>query len=297
MAVATTLSWVLRLTITSTGGTGNDELYGGDGSDGFRWDDGDGSDVVEGGEGSDELLVNGAAAATLATEDFTLTATSPNAIEVGSRLALLRTQGSIAMDIVGVEDLSFNAGGGADSFVINDVAQSGVHTINIGLFGNDGADAVTVNGQALHDDILVTNFAILGVASVKVAGLSYDVNIIAPDTTDIDTLTINGNEGDDIVKAAAGVEGRIAVTLNGNAGDDFLSADAILNGGPGNDLLEGGLGADQLNGGAGDDTMIGGTGIDNFSGGDGFDTILLQGTPGDDISACARRPPTNWIRH
>ena len=37
-----------------------------------------------------------------------------------------------------------------------------------------------------------------------------------------DLLTINGNQGDDAIKAEDGVESRIAIVLNGNAGDDYL---------------------------------------------------------------------------
>ena len=84
-------------------------------------------------------------------------------------------------------------------------------------------------------------------------------------------LTVNGNEGDDAIKAEDGVEALIGIVLNGNAGDDFLSADATLNGGPGDDFLQGGAGADTLNGGPGEDTMVGGLGNDTYDGGADFD--------------------------
>ena len=72
----------------------------------------------------------------------------------------------------------------------------------------------------------------------------------------LDRLTVQGNDGNDNIKAQPPVEGTILITLEGNAGDDFLSADAILNGGDGNDTLTGGTGRDTLTGGAGDDDFV-----------------------------------------
>ena len=86
-------------------------------------------------------------------------------------------------------------------------------------------------------------------------GLNYNVNVSSATTAD--TLTVNGNEGNDSIKAVSPVEATIGIVLNGGAGDDFLSGDATLNGGAGNDTLIGGAGNDTLSGGDGDDLLDG----------------------------------------
>ncbi len=170
---------------------------------------------------------------------------------------------------------------GADTFVVNDITQTDVRVVNLNL-GADGlaaGDQVTVNGRTVADDILIT--AAAGV--VNVAGLEYDVNVRGSVVAETDRLVVNGNDGDDRIKAAAGVEATILITLNGGLGDDQLSADALLIGGPGDDFLEGGAGDDVLEGGPGEDTLIGGGGADTIDGGADFDTILVRGTLGNDL--------------
>src|SRR6185436_7936351 len=101
---------------------------------------------------------------------------------------------------------------------------------------------------------------------IKTAGLPYDVRLDGADPA-LDRLTVNGNEGDDTVVAAAGVETAIGITLNGGIGNDFLSADGNINGNEGNDTLVGGPGNNALDGGPGDDTFIGNGGTDAIGGG------------------------------
>lgn len=170
---------------------------------------------------------------------------------------------------------------GADTFVVNDITQTDVRVVNLNL-GADGlaaGDQVTVNGRTVADDILITAAA----GAVNVAGLEYDVNVRGSVAAETDRLVVNGNDDDDRIKAAAGVEATILITLNGGLGDDQLSADALLIGGPGDDFLEGGAGADVLQGGPGEDTLIGGGGADLIDGGEDFDTILVRGTLGNDL--------------
>jgi len=121
--------------------------------------------------------------------------------------------------------------------------------VQIVLGADAAADNVIVNGTAGPDriDVGVTG------ARVDVKGLVAETRI--SQSTTADRLTVNGLVGNDSLKAAGGTEGTIAITLNGNEGDDFLSADAILNGGAGNDVLVSGPGDDTINGGAGYDTV------------------------------------------
>ncbi len=254
---------------TATGGTGADSFFGGDGSDTFIWNQGDGSDLVEGGAGeSDILIFNGAAV----VENFTLNA-------VGTRLELLRTQGGIDMDVAGVEQLDINSLAAADTFLVNDLHSTELRVLNIDMGAGD-ADTVDINGRASNDDILVST---PGAGAIAVRGLRYDINLASAAVAD--TLTINGNDGDDVIKAVDGVEAVISIVFNGGAGNDFLSADATLNGGAGNDMLIGGAGDDTINGGDGDDIIDGrGSVVANtIDGGAGTDTILVSGTAGVDV--------------
>ncbi len=241
---------------------GADFLNGGDGADTFVWEPGDGSDAVQGGDDEgDSLRFFGSAAANI----FTLSANTGNPSHFNLNL------GAATVDTSGVEQVILGALAGADTVTVNDLSTTEIKAVNIDLGAGD-ADAVTVNGRNVADNLAVSSAA---AGSVGVQGLGYNVNITTATTAD--TLTVNGNEGDDTIKVNAGVETTIGIVLNGNDGDDFLSADAVINGGNGNDTIEGGAGADTLNGNAGDDTFIfnAGTGVDTIDGGTGGDTFLI----------------------
>jgi Ca2+-binding RTX toxin-like protein len=250
---------------TLIGGPGNDQLFGGDGVDTLVWNNGDGSDVMEGGDGIDQVVVNGSAVADV----FTASAN-------GARVSL--NLGSAILDIAGVEQLNLNTAGGADVVTLNDLTPTELQVVNVDVGAGDGAaDAVTVNGRSVADNLLIN----VSGGVVGVTGLSYTVKVSS--ATTIDTLTVNGNDGDDSINAAAGVESTIAIVLNGGNGNDFLSADGTLNGGAGNDTLIGGAGNDTLNGGDGDDLLDGRGGNNSLDGGGGTDTILVSGTAGPDM--------------
>ena len=104
---------------TSLGGDGNDSIDGnggndstllGDGDDTFVWDPGDGSDTVEGQDGTDTMLFNGANVA----ETVDVAAN-------GNRLRFFRNPGNVTMDTSGVEQVDFNALGGADTVNVADL--------------------------------------------------------------------------------------------------------------------------------------------------------------------------------
>src|SRR5207253_9812661 len=121
-----------------------------------------------------------------------------------------------------------------------------------------------------------------GAGTVNVLGLRYTVNIVNVTAgAGGDTLTFNGNDGDDVIKAVNNVEAQINITLNGGQGNDYLSADATLNGDAGSDTLIAGAGVDTINGGDGDDIIDGRGGTNTIDGGLGTDTILVTGTTGN----------------
>src|SRR5262249_52137484 len=128
---------------TLIGGDGNDVVIGGRGSDTaqlgagddtFVWNPGDGSDVVEGQEGADTLLFNRANIA----ENIAISAN-------GTRASFTRDIGTITMDLNGVETIRFNALGGTDNIVVNDLTHTGVTQVDIDLAATTGG--VTPDGQ------------------------------------------------------------------------------------------------------------------------------------------------------
>jgi Ca2+-binding RTX toxin-like protein len=167
------------------GGRGNDVAFMGGGNDRFFWDPGDGSDTVEGERGSDEMVFDGANI----DERVTLSAN-------GSRLLFTRDVANITMDVDGVENVVFNALGGADHVTVNDLTGTAVRNVAVDLSNpigsgtGDGApDDVVVNGTPGNDHIHVSSDS--GV--VKVRGLVPTVTIaggeLLNDRLDIETLT------------------------------------------------------------------------------------------------------------
>ena len=122
---------------------GNDVALLGSGDDTFVWNPGDGSDIVEGQAGTDTLLFNGANV----NENIDISAN-------GSRVCFTRDVANVTMDLNGVETIDFNALGGADNIVVNDLAGTDVTQVaSISRARrrrcSDGqTDTVTVNGTA-----------------------------------------------------------------------------------------------------------------------------------------------------
>ena len=84
----------------------------GAGDDTFVWNPGDGSDTIEGQAGTDTMLFNGANV----NENIDLSAN-------GNRLRFFRDVANITMDTDGVEQVDFNALGGADTITVNDLTR------------------------------------------------------------------------------------------------------------------------------------------------------------------------------
>ena len=78
----------------------------------------------------------------------------------GSRVRFTRDVGNVTMDVNGLEQIDFNALGGADNITVNDLTGTDVTTVNLNLAGVLGgaagdnlADTVTVNGTGGDDAI------------------------------------------------------------------------------------------------------------------------------------------------
>ena len=232
---------------TVIGGRGNDVTLMGAGDDTFVWNPGDGSDTVEGQAGNDTLLFNGANV----NENINISAN-------GSRVRFTRDVASIVMDVNGVENIDFNAFGGADTITVGDLTGTKVSQVNLDLSATPGSgqgdgqvDTVVINGTAGDDVITVVN----NNGVVTVTGLSETVTITGFEAND--RLVINGLGGDDVINAS-GLSGM----------------QLVANGGDGDDVLIGGHGGNTLIGGNGDDILIGGTGVDVLDGGPGANVLI-----------------------
>jgi Ca2+-binding RTX toxin-like protein len=226
------------------GGRGNDVMFGGPGDDTFVWNPGDGSDTIDGQDGTDFLVFNGANVA----EKVDIAAN-------GSRVRFTRDIANITMDLNGVEQINFNALGGADQITVHDLTGTGVTAVNLNLGGADGAaDTVTVQGTDGNDTATVAGDA----NGVTVFGLSAQVTITGAEAAN-DTLQVQAGAGDDAVDASGLAAGAIQLLLDGGDGDD------VLVGSPGHDTLLGG---------AGDDVLIGNGGADVLDGGPGNNTLI-----------------------
>jgi Ca2+-binding RTX toxin-like protein len=263
------------------GGPGNDRIDGnggndtsdlGQGDDTFVWDPGDGSDTIEGGPGADAMVFNGAAASD--TVDL-----SAN----GNRLRFFRSPANITMDTHGVEQVDFNALGGADTVTVNDLTRTDVKNVNVDLAGALGGTA----GDGQDDRVIVTgtngNDAITAAgdsSGVTVSGLHTQVAIRHQEPTD--QLFVEAVGGDDSISATALASGAITELLDGGEGNDSIAggpgAETLL-GRNGNDTIDGNGGSDHAALGAGDDTFVWdpGDGSDTIEGEDGRDTLVFNG--------------------
>ena len=120
------------------GGRGNDTALLGAGNDTFVWNPGDGSDTVEGQAGTDTMLFNGANI----NENIDISAN-------GGRVRFTRDVGNVTMDLNDVENIQFNALGGADTITVNDLTGTDVTQVNLDLgvngAGDGSADTVIIN--------------------------------------------------------------------------------------------------------------------------------------------------------
>ena len=203
------------------GGDGNDVALMGAGDDTFVWNPGDDNDTLEGQAGSDTMLFNGANAA----ENIDIAAN-------GGRVLFFRNVANVTMDLNDVEAIDFEALGGADTIVVNDLCGTDVNQVDANLAtggGGDGQpDTVVVNATNGDDVVVVAGDA----AGTSVLGLSAQVNMTGAEAAN-DRLTVNALAGDDVVEASGLAAGAIQLTADGGQGDD------VLIGGDGNDVLAG----------------------------------------------------------
>ena len=257
---------------TIDGNGGNDVSALGQGDDSFVWDPGDGSDSIEGGPGTDTMVFNGAAA----SETVDLSAN-------GNRLQFFRNPGNITMDAHEVEQVDFNALGGADAVTVNDLTATDVTKVNLdlagtlgGITGDGQTDQIVTVGTAGNDALTAAGDS----SGVTVSGLHTQVAIQHQEPAD--QLFVLGVGGDDNISATGLADGAVSEFLEGGIGNDTIAggpgAETLL-GGDGSDTVDGNGGSDHAGLGTGSDTFVWdpGDGSDTIEGNDGSDTMVFNG--------------------
>lgn len=231
------------------GGDGNDTALLGAGDDTFVWNPGDDNDVIEGQDGFDTMQFNGANVA----ENIDISAN-------GGRVRFFRNVANVVMDLNDTEAINFEALGGADTIVVNDLSGTDVTEVNLGLAasgvgGGDGQpDTVIVNGTSGDDVIVLAGDA----TETVVLGLPAAVRIRGAEAAN-DRVVVNALAGADVVEGSGLAAGAIGLVADGGTGDDVLvggDGNDVFSGGEGDDVLLGGPGVDVLDGGPGDDVEI-----------------------------------------
>jgi Ca2+-binding RTX toxin-like protein len=182
------------------GGDGNDTALLGAGDDTFVWNPGDDNDTIEGQAGTDTLLFNG----TNVNENIDISAN-------GGRVLFSRNIANVTMDMNDTETIDFNALGGVDNIVINDLSGTDVTEVNInlasaigGTAGDGAVDTITINATGGDDVIQVVGDA----TGVTILGLATAVHITGFEAAN-DRIIINGLGGSDVIEASGLAVGSI----------------------------------------------------------------------------------------
>jgi hypothetical protein len=191
---------------TIDGKGGNDSVFLGSGDDLTVWEPGDGNDRVEGGTGQDRLRVTGSDVG----EHYDLS-------NIGPRVRLLSEAASLNLDISGIERIELSTRGGPDIIAVHDPSGTDVSVVAINLAGQQRAaagdeqpDQVIVEGTQGDDDVAITGT----LASATVSGLPAIVTIDGTEGA-LDSLHVSGRGGNDALSARNLPAGGIKLIVDG----------------------------------------------------------------------------------
>jgi Ca2+-binding RTX toxin-like protein len=188
--------------------------------------------------------------------------------------------GDDADELHGSRNADLLNGGDADDRIYhsagNDVVSGGNGNDEYIVVGTSGDDVVSLVAKL---DPATGNYPVRYLVNGVEVGQLNDI--------DVETATIDGLDGNDVMTVNFGKQAVKQVHLIGGKGNDTLDArgfqgQATLDGGDGDDMLYGGDSNNTINGNAGNDTIVGGNSPNVIDGGDGNDTIT-GGNAGDTI--------------
>ncbi len=209
------------------GGLGNDSITTGDENDSFVWFFGDGTDTIDLGSGSfDRARFDGPGDALM----------SLNAVfeDNGSGVARFRqTDGAmVTIPVLGVEELSFLGGPGADSLTVTDLSSTSVTDVEFeGRGGDDTLDASLSNtpvradhGFAAGNDTLVASQS--DNDSLSISPGTSDINDTYTISETASVLKIDGAGSSTFTLEASGFE---SMSLGTRGGNDMVTVQELAN--------------------------------------------------------------------
>jgi len=279
--------------ITVDGGLGNDTILGSNGIDLLLG--GEGNDFIDGQQANDVAFLGagddlfqwdpGDGSDTVKGQDgfdtmlFNGSAGAEKfaASANGGSVLFTRNLGNIVMDLNQVERIALNALGNTDEITVNDLSGTGTTEVAVDLAGTIGGSA----GDGAVDTVIVNGTNGDDTVQVPANGTSATVVGLSALVTianleATDELVVNGNGGDDTINASAAVAGVMKLTLDGGDGDD------TIRGSRGGDELLGGDGDDFVDGQQGDDVARLGAGDDQFQWDPGDGSDVVEGGDGFD---------------
>ena len=230
------------------GNHGDDTISGGDGSDYIRGEGG--HDYIDGGSGDDWLEGDGPGALRqdIWGEDTIVTGHGADAVFAGpgQDAINLSADGTWALGYFAFRPETSSVVSIFDKSKFSDVVEGGEEFDTINLTNDADAFFLHDSFSDFHAD-LNTNLRDDGVgrlAMERIIGLE----------------SINGGRGDDIIDLTSTefTMMGVSISINGEEGDDVIWA------AEGDDTLDGGVGKDTLFGGAGNDLLTGGADADTF---------------------------------
>ncbi|WP_394497178.1 Ig-like domain-containing protein [Shewanella sp. ENK2] len=224
------------------------------------------SDVLIGTHENDIIIASSTASNTATATDIKATVKSGNTYNASNQFGFEAALLAAGISITRI-DINLRAGGDTDAIV--DVSQSSLVKGSDSV-GIDDSDANIFANMTADNGILTAVFSAGDFTNGDEFWFAFDTDFLGGDTGgDLVGATFTITLSDGTVQTGT----YISDGANGATGNIYF-ADAILDGGAGDDVLIGGDGNEILIGGLGDDLLSGGLGDDVLTGGEGSNTFV-----------------------